>query len=157
MGISKDDRIGLWLADSVGVLDYAASYFALQMLGAIPVLIPWEMRVTDAVAVAKMHGIMGFPEIASAFVPCQCWNYSDIKGRASRTRVSVARPEIVRSDDAQMLFTSGTTGKPKLIRCSHANLVAPFPAPLPPLLQCRTVESMRSPDGCARYTGYAYW
>lgn len=114
-GLKPDERVALCVSDH---LDYLSFYFASMAVGAIPVLL-WPDRKKEDFEYACDHVeasllITDHAELDGCIsVPVLCipanWRCYPEEWSESR------------SDVAHMMFTSGTTSRPKAVMCSHEN------------------------------------
>jgi acyl-CoA synthetase (AMP-forming)/AMP-acid ligase II len=110
-GVRRADRVGL-LFDEHDWIDYATAYCGVLMAGAVAVPISARtpddtvtILLTDCAAAGVVHGGEGAG-----------WAVGDLTGSGP---VDI---ELRPGDLAQILFTSGTTGRPKGVSATHANL-----------------------------------
>lgn len=105
--------------------DYAIAWLAVQRAGGVPIVLPGAATDSEAEALVTMTAAR---EILTSAGRCT--------GSFGARRLELSqlagdgRPEPTSSwpkssDVAQVIFTSGTTGTPKGIAATHANLVAP--------------------------------
>ncbi len=108
-GVEPGDRVALLFANE-RLVDYAVCYLGVHKAGAVAV--PLGSRFADA----ELTRVV---EHAGASVVVE-----DARGlEAGRSREPFQVP-VDRDDLAEILYTSGTTGLPKGVACSHANLMA---------------------------------
>ncbi|MGL5435168.1 MAG: class I adenylate-forming enzyme family protein [Lachnospiraceae bacterium] len=134
MGLEKGDQAGIW---SVNHPDYILTFLALCKLGAIPVLINAcykERELDEIIRYADMKALFygsGYKDYSygpvidrlkeepghgiRSFMPLGEWNMYG----GGRRKEAVVLPQ----DTACIMFTSGTTGKPKGVMLSHHNLI----------------------------------
>jgi acyl-CoA synthetase (AMP-forming)/AMP-acid ligase II len=130
-GVGAGDRVVLWAPNST---DWAVAGLAVSYAGGV--LVPVNSRYvgaevaevvsrTDA-ALAVVHG--GFvgrdqvAELAAAGVTDRVVTLADA-ARPGEVRDSAARPEVSPDDVADILFTSGTTGRSKGAMSSHRQTI----------------------------------
>ena len=138
-GVGHGDRVGI-LLDNDGAVEAHVAYHASHLLGAINV--PLNTRYVAR----ELEYVLGFIEPAAVvFAPAvrrRCWRRLRAiarrrraarggarpvwarRGRAARRRRAVAARRRSTDDDADWIFTSGTTGNPKAVALTHRGSVA---------------------------------
>ncbi len=115
IGVKKGDRV---IIEAVSGCDYVLVYLALQYIGAVtapvergikPELLEYLADITDA-GLFICH-----TELSSAKVRSK--TYSDILRNAESWNVSIAADTGEKDSPSEIIFTTGTTGKPKA--CFH--------------------------------------
>jgi long-chain acyl-CoA synthetase len=132
-GIKPGDRVGVLLPNSTAI---AVSYYATQKIGAVTVLLDARLKGKELQAVLRdadlslliVHGQL-YPEVEQTITqipPLSIWLVNAPGERSFEKRTesgSPARlPQMNASDDALILYTSGTTGVPKGVVLSYENL-----------------------------------
>jgi acyl-CoA synthetase (AMP-forming)/AMP-acid ligase II len=137
-GVRPGDRVGL-LYSGQDWIAYACSYTGVLAAGAIAVPLstrsaPAELAylLPHSGAVALLHGPTAKPPDAPVRLR---WGPETIAELPDAAPMAGPRP----GDPAQILYTSGTTGRPKGVTAAHANLThgARLDPPLRPLAHSR--------------------
>ncbi|WP_246273477.1 class I adenylate-forming enzyme family protein [Phytohabitans houttuyneae] len=121
-GLRRGDRVGL-LFTSRDWIEYAIAYCAVQRAGGVCVPCPEQAPAADLRYLLDHCGAVGVLHSAQHPAPeVTSWRrtLADLQGppdRAGSVRLNAG-------DLAQILYTSGTTGRPKGVAASHRNLVA---------------------------------
>jgi acyl-CoA synthetase (AMP-forming)/AMP-acid ligase II len=140
-GMEPGDRVALLFRNSP---QYVALFYGAlaARLAVVPLNVQERGRV---MALQVAHGgvrmVVGDPdhpewaamravlpgEVATRDVPCHdhAGSVADyLEGLAAGATAAVEPPHVARDDMAVLLYTSGTTGRPKAVMLSHGNLVA---------------------------------
>lgn len=126
LGLRSEDRVALVGANGFG---WAASYLAILTAGMIAVPIAHTFKPEEIAARAEWIGA------AAAFLgPMESRRLADRLERTlplswdRRPKVEPSTPlpfvDLAPDTDAVLAFTSGTTGRPRVVRLTHANLKA---------------------------------
>ncbi|MGE6743557.1 acyl-CoA synthetase [Allorhizobium pseudoryzae] len=140
LGVGKGDRVVVLLHNCS---EFVEAFYAITSIGALIVPFNWRLHPNEHIALMKdclpkaiiserefiqlleraSREIMSLATVISTDIPTggAYLNYEDLVSSASNAplpRVAVA------SDDASILYTSGTTGMPKGAVLTHANCLA---------------------------------
>ncbi|BCJ74749.1 hypothetical protein CS0771_42930 [Catellatospora sp. IY07-71] len=123
-GVAPGDRVGLVFGGH-GWLDYAVAYAAVTGVGAVAVPISAKL---PAARIAELLTHSG----AATVVGADGWALSELD-----TSCADPLPAVQPGQCAQIVYTSGTTGTPKGVTASHANLTHGLDPARPPLAHSR--------------------
>lgn len=126
LGVSPADRVALWGGSS---LDLVVAYLGVVHLGAVAVFVNPGYTVAEASHVVQRSGATALlvdapllPQVAAVREACASLRVVAPLGGVS----GAPRPAAdgAAGDVALLAFTSGTTGTPRLVPLTHANLLA---------------------------------
>ena len=134
-GLERGDRV-LLLFDNARWVDYAVSYLAVHKAGATAVPVGTRFAGRELAGVAEHCGAaalvcppdLGPAESVGPWVASPADLAGDHDGEFLQVGEFVQVP-VEPGDIAEILYSSGTTGAPKGVACSHANLLFHDPPP----------------------------
>ena len=122
-------RFGIKKGDTVGILsgntpDFLRSYFAITSQGARALMLDTGLHTTEHINMMQRTDCKLLLAQKSMFIddaPCEVFDIENIDD-TNEDDFSMAQTE--RSDIAQLSFTSGSTGNPKVVGLTHENLLS---------------------------------
>lgn len=122
-------RFGIKKGDTVAILsgntpDFLQSYFAIASQGARALMLDTGLNTTEHINMMKRTDCKLVLAQKSMFIddaPCEMFDIENIDDTDEQEFVMA---ETERGDIAQLSFTSGSTGNPKVVGLTHANLLS---------------------------------
>lgn len=122
-------RFGIKKGDTVAILsgntpDFLRSYFAIASQGARALMLDTGLNTTEHINMMKRTDCKLVLAQKSMFIddaPCEMFDIENIDDTDEQEFVMA---ETERGDIAQLSFTSGSTGNPKVVGLTHANLLS---------------------------------
>ncbi len=122
-------RFGVKKGDTVAILsgntpDFVRSYFAISSIGARALMLDTGLNTTEHINMMKRTDcklVLAQTSMFSPDVPCEMFNIENIDDTDDNEFVMA---DTERSDIAQLSFTSGSTGNPKVVGLTHDNLLS---------------------------------
>jgi long-chain acyl-CoA synthetase len=141
LGVKKGDRVVLWLPNCP---DYMYSFFGIARLGAIVVPIDSMLKREEAKFIIQDSGakilicsvdkydmaknissrVLDLKEIICVPYSSEDGNSKDFKDVVAASEVSQGCANVSGDDIVQIVYTSGTTGKPKGVCLTHKNIAS---------------------------------
>ena len=122
-------RFGIKKGDTVAILsgntpDFLRSYFAIASQGARALMLDTGLQTSEHINMMKRTDcklVLAQESMFFADSPCEMFNIENIDDTDEN---DFAMAETERSDIAQLSFTSGSTGNPKVVGLTHDNLIS---------------------------------
>ncbi|MGJ6960828.1 class I adenylate-forming enzyme family protein [Streptosporangium sp. G11] len=120
-GVTRGDRVGL-VFGAADWADYAVAFCGVLAAGAVAVPLSDRLTLDDLRFMLENCRATGVVHAAGLAVPGVGWSATvdGLDAETSYEKADIAPPEP--GDLAQILYTSGTTGRPKGVSATHANL-----------------------------------
>ncbi|WP_232665906.1 AMP-binding protein [Pseudonocardia sp. TRM90224] len=133
-GVRPTDRVGLVFGGTAWT-DFAVAYCGVLLAGATAVPLSAAMPAAQLTACLEHCEAAAVIHSAGASVPAGTGWAASIDDVTAGATAEESAPCCSPHTTAQILYTSGTTGRPKAVAASHANLVfehvqRPYPPPL---------------------------
>ncbi|MEW6777435.1 MAG: class I adenylate-forming enzyme family protein [Bdellovibrionota bacterium] len=139
LGIQKGDRVGLLFSNREAIA-FMVGYFAIHKAGGVAVPINTRLSAKEIAYIlshSEAKGVLSEPEAAQKVIPLQkdliALSFIVVKGEQAGDRMwekllrdgddSYFQVPQAKDDLCDILYTSGTTGFPKGVACSHENVV----------------------------------
>ncbi|MER5648313.1 class I adenylate-forming enzyme family protein [Streptosporangium sp. NPDC002524] len=123
-GVGRGDRVGL-VFGAADWADYAVAFCGVLAAGAVAVPLSDRLTLDDLRFMLENCRATGVVHAAGLAVPEIGWSATvdGLDAETSYEKGDIAPPEPAELGDlAQILYTSGTTGRPKGVSATHANL-----------------------------------
>lgn len=120
-GVARGDRVGL-VFGAADWADYAVAFCGVLAAGGVAVPLSDRLTLDDLRFMLENCRATGVVHAAGLAVPEVGWSATvdGLNVETSYDKADIAPPEP--GDLAQILYTSGTTGRPKGVSATHANL-----------------------------------
>lgn len=133
-GVRPTDRVGLVFGEAAWA-DFAVAYCGVLLAGATAVPLSAALPAAQLAACLEHCGAAAVIHSAEASLPAGTGWAASVEDVAAGPADEEFAPRCSPQATAQILYTSGTTGRPKAVTASHANLVfeyvqRPHPPPL---------------------------
>ncbi|WP_326557922.1 class I adenylate-forming enzyme family protein [Micromonospora sp. NBC_01796] len=129
-GLGAGDRVGL-LFGAPDWVDFAVAYCGVQRAGGVAVPLSDRLAATQVrqalehcAATTLIHG----PGTTPAAAPVRVATVAELVAAGTAAPQPHPGPVVRPGDLAQILYTSGTTGRPKGVGATHANLTVAAPS-----------------------------
>jgi acyl-CoA synthetase (AMP-forming)/AMP-acid ligase II len=123
-GLRPGGRVGL-LCGSRGWVDYAVCFVAVHKAGGVAVPLPYKQPAAELARLLADCDATGVIHDDASTVPsAEGWTsaMAELVDADTGTDPGPVGVEVEPTDLAQILYTSGTTGRPKGVAATHANL-----------------------------------
>ncbi|MDR0319629.1 MAG: acyl--CoA ligase [Rickettsiales bacterium] len=120
-GVKKGDTVALLSGTSA---EFLVSYFAILSQGARALMLDTGLSKAEHESMMKIAECKLALAQKSYFIEGSETKMADIEEPDSESESEFRAADVVREDIAQISFTSGTTGVPKIVPLTHGNLVS---------------------------------
>jgi crotonobetaine/carnitine-CoA ligase len=126
LGVAKEDRVGFVMGNGI---EFLVAWLALAKLGAVLVAVNPRFTTTEVRTALEVAGV-GLVLIDDHLEPPKVeqstrriWTVSDFVRLTASASDEFNRPVLSAYDVVSLIFTSGTTGRPKAVMQTHGNWV----------------------------------
>jgi long-chain acyl-CoA synthetase len=123
--VRRGDRVAL-VFSGADWADYLVAYFGVLKLGAVALLVGDRFTADDVAHLVAGNRVSGVVAGSPAVPPVECWT-TDVAALVADQSTDPEPIDVRPQDPAEVLFTSGTTARPRGVVATHANVVRAQP------------------------------